>query len=36
MAKQGMNPNAGLPYDPKKYGRKDGTQAPSVPFAFGQ
>lgn len=33
-AKQGMqNPNVGLPYDPKLYGRKDGVNAPSIPFA---
>ena len=34
MAKQGLNnPQANLPYDPKKYGRKDGVNAPSIPFA---
>jgi hypothetical protein len=30
------NPNspfAGVPYDREKYGRKDGTNAPSIPFA---
>jgi len=34
MAAQGANnPMAGLPYDPKLYGRKDGVNAPSIPFA---
>ena len=33
MAKQGINQNAGLPFDPNLYGRKDGTNAPQSPFA---
>ena len=33
--KQGAkNPMAGLPYDPKLYGRKDGVNAPASPFAL--
>jgi hypothetical protein len=34
MAKQGEgNPMAGLPYDPKLYGKKAGNSGPTIPFA---
>jgi len=34
MEKQGMNhPNAALPFDPEKYGCKDGVNAPAIPFS---
>jgi hypothetical protein len=33
FAKGGMqNPNDALPYNPDLYGRKDGVNAPAIPF----